>query len=622
MKKLDFKKIKINKDIIRKIFVIIVPLLILYNFESDFLTKNKTIFLAVIIIYSLYGFLLSIFKNTKWSILIICIMAYIISTVTSFKLEFTSDPFYVSDILYAFDASEIVEIVDNSLGVTILKLLPVLLFKLFSYTSIILLGFYFNTKIDNIKKRIICFAISFGVILVLFLPIKATNKFIIKKFYAISARTEYGTFVTGEYYYQEFGFIAGIYGTMLESRVYKPDNYNEEEINRIVLSKEKLADTTLGKPNIIVVFSESFWDIDQIDEVTFNKPITENFNKLKEKGLFFNMISPSFGGISSNVEFEFLTGGTLNYFGMSYVPYMNLYNNNQYYDVPSIIHELNNNGYYTKIVPFSSPNLFSCGKVYNYMQFDEKEFIAKTTTRHLKGENVIKIDENHLKGQNASEEYVADKIIEQLNNKNSSDPIFYMTLTMQAHMPYNEDKYDSYDIEVVDSELSEDLNKELRTYAQGIYDADKQLGRLYDFIMSYDEPTIIVFYGDHLPKLEAMNYLDYFNTDDKKLNLYRKYNTQSLIVANFDITSLRLENREIKYLSPDLLSAYILNHMDINISNYYSWLYSTKDTIAASNRYIAIDPDGELYYTSALEGEMKELYDFRESVQYKYFIKK
>ena len=74
-------------------------------------------------------------------------------------------------------------------------------------------------------------------------------------------------------------------------------------------------------------------------------------------------------------------------------------------------------------------------------------------------------------------------------------------------------------------------------------------------------------------------------------------------------------------MSPDLLSAYVLNHMDIDLSDYYKWLYSTKDTIGASNRYISINQDGEIFYTNKLEGKMKEINDLRESIQYKLFIK-
>ena len=43
------------------------------------------------------------------------------------------------------------------------------------------------------------------------------------------------------------------------------------------------------------------------------------------------MISPSYGGVSANVEFEFLTGYSLDFFGKGYTTFMSLYKNNKYH---------------------------------------------------------------------------------------------------------------------------------------------------------------------------------------------------------------------------------------------------------------------------------------------------
>ena len=61
--------------------------------------------------------------------------------------------------------------------------------------------------------------------------------------------------------------------------------------------------------------------------------------------------------------------------------------------------------------------------------------------------------------------------------------------------------------------------------------------------------------------------------------------------------------------------------MDIDISNYYKWLYSTRTTTAAFNRYVSVDQEGNVYYTRNLTKEMQDLYELRRAIQYKYFIK-
>ncbi len=86
------------------------------------------------------------------------------------------------------------------------------------------------------------------------------------------------------------------------------------------------------------------------------------------------------------------------------------------------------------------------------------------------------------------------------------------------------------------------------------------------------------------------------------------------------VLTSRTEEEFRKYLGDDLLITYIINNMDINISNYYKWLYSTKDTMSGVNHYVAMDQDGNLYNTNELDDEMKDIYLLREKIQYKLFV--
>ena len=79
------------------------------------------------------------------------------------------------------------------------------------------------------------------------------------------------------------------------------------------------------------------------------------------------------------------------------------------------------------------------------------------------------------------------------------------------------------------------------------------------------------------------------------------------------------EQDDLKYLDADLLSSYILNHMDIEVSDYYRWLYSTRNTIGASNRYITIDQDDYIHYTNSLSEKQDKLNKLRHNIQYRYF---
>ncbi len=573
---------------------------------------QKGMIIEIIIIYSIVFFIWGLVKKWSNTITIVGSLLLLLSIVNQVKFSFTEEPVVFSDLLFLSDTGEIMGIVQGELWNTIKQFIVPVIIEIIIFVTIIV--FVRKISRDIISGNLICRAtlsITFALVLILlFLPIQKINDFIESKIYTIETRSDYNRITTNEDYYYYYGLVGGLYGNLLENRILEPEYYDEEIIDEALKSSKENTEKSLGKPNIIVVFSESFWDVDQLDEVEYNMQVTPNFNALKNEGLFFNMITPSYGGISANVEYEFLTGSNIMFFNYSYIPYMQLYKNSTYYGRPSMINELKKNGYRTHIATCASPKLFSCGRFYKYLQVDDLEFISE-------------VDDQYKKGLYVSDEYITDKIIDVFNKKEKDERLFYMTLTMQAHMPYSKDKYDNYDVWITRSELSDEDNDILTSYAQGIYDADKQLGRLYEYIKTLEEPTIIVFYGDHLPFLNnsqgsTIDVLKYFNTDDEKLNIYRQYNTQGLVLANFEFNK---NEESTSYLGPDLLGAYLLNNMDIQISDYYKWLYETRKTIGAANYWVTVDNDGNLYNTYELEGKYKDLYTLRKNIEYKLFVK-
>lgn len=464
----------------------------------------------------------------------------------------------------------------------------------------------FNLKLNK-KSRIISGISSLAILVILFAPFKSTKKFMLTYIYDRYSTNDYEHHSENMHYYSEGSLLGGMYAELLENRIFKPDNYDKESLKKILAENSSEAEKVWEKANIIVTFSESFFDIACLeDDVTYSIPPTSNFNKLKDKGIFVNMISPSYGGVSANVEFEFLTGYSLNYFGKGYTPFMQLYSSNNYNNRPSLIKELNNNNYYTKVV--FGKDYFKSQKVYERLGIDEYE------EKDVKSE---------YKGYYTSDEYLISEAIEALENKKDDEKLFYMNCTIESHMPFILKKYKNYDVEVSSDTLTKSQQEAIQSFAQSCYDADKELGRLYDYIQNFDEPTIIIFYGDHLPYLtdpktkeDIINYLSYFNTEDELLNSYRKYNTQALVLANFDLG----ENKDMNYLSPDMLLTTVTNKMGLNLSNYYKWLYKTKGTLGSTNYLVTQDSNGDLSWTKSLSGDIKKMLDLREKMQYMVLI--
>jgi hypothetical protein len=90
--------------------------------------------------------------------------------------------------------------------------------------------------------------------------------------------------------------------------------------------------------------------------------------------------------------------------------------------------------------------------------------------------------------------------------------------------------------------LSEPALTALTTYTQGLYDADQMLGNLAGWIDQRERPTVLLFFGDHLPTLGpnymAYNETGFVNTGDGLTSEERQklYSTPFLIYSNRELS--------------------------------------------------------------------------------------
>lgn len=608
------KSAKIRNDIINGMLPFIIVMLIECFFKlinggllTVLYTNSNSFVFSILIGYLLYAILLSFTKRNANAIQMICIIGFTLLLINQIKIVYTGQPIYFSDINFLGQVSGLATIVSSTILYMVLQYLFGFVILAVMFIMIIKWGKKHDFEFSNKKARITVFTLSIIIITILFNPIGKTKNLYLKLFFDIDNYTDYNSYTNDFSYYLQHTLLSGMYGVMLNNTFTEPQNYNNQEIENIIQKSVKNEkNQNLGKPNIILLFSEAFWDIEQLEEVTMNKPVTSNFNRLKQEGQCIELLSCAYGGMSENVAFELLTGGSLNYFTKGYIPVMSLYKRKNSNKLPSIVKELKSNNYYSKIV--FGKDYYGSKNAFQKMGFDEYLELEQTP--------------DNTKGEGISDEYMTDLIIQEFENKSDDKPIFYMVETIQNHMPYTKDKYQNYDIQIENSNLGEEIKETLNSYAQGIYDADKQLNRLYEYVKQYEEPTILIFLGDHLPYLytkkgkNAIEYLEFFNTSEELENIHRQYNTQALILANYEIKQEEMP----QILSNDLLLTYIINNMDIEISNYYKWLYSTIQELPAYNRYLGIDKKGNKYYIKDLTNEMKTIYSYREKMQYKFFI--
>lgn len=360
--------------------------------------------ISIFIVYMLYIALLLLTKSSRKSNVCLLGLSFLLLVLNEVKLFYMDMPIFFSDILYLFNIKESLSFTETSLfGIIATNPGFFIAQLLFFLGALIFLLKWKDTKITKVKRW--CAVIPLILLIITFWPSPQTNNFVLTKLLKSAEIKDYSYFTEDKDYYAMYGLVSGMYVQLLEERVFAPETYDEKNVEEIMSEfKNNSNNDSKTTPNIILVFSESFWDIDKLSEVEFDKEITPNFSELAQKGKLIEMISPTYGGRSSNVEFELLTGANTAYYNNAYIPYMRMYNNESYYNKESIIKELKNNGYNTKILSTSSDKLYNCGQVYEYLRVDEVEYIND-------------VEDKYMKGFYTSDDYVADKIINDFNNK-------------------------------------------------------------------------------------------------------------------------------------------------------------------------------------------------------------
>ena len=112
---------------------------------------------------------------------------------------------------------------------------------------------------------------------------------------------------------------------------------------------------------------------------------------------------------------------------------------------------------------------------------------------------------------------------------------------MQNHDPYV-DKYDKLEVSVTSDKLNDEEKSTLSAYAEGVRDGANSLDKLITQLENSPTPTLVYFFGDHLPRMgslekmyEIYDRLNPENDPDKRE--FRYYVTPYASWSNFKETT-------------------------------------------------------------------------------------
>lgn len=349
--------------------------------------------------------------------------------------------------------------------------------------------------------------------------------------------------------YKEYGFAYCLTNSIINRGIKKPKDYSKNTIDEIkeslinkssVIYKGEGLNQDIEKPNIIMVQLESFFDVNLLKNYTFSKNPTPNFTKLKEEFTSGYLKVPVYGAGTVNTEFEIITGMSSRFFGTGEYPYRTILATTT---AESICYNLSNLGYHNYVIHNNTATFYKRNEVFKNLGFDN--FVSM---EYMNG-----IEENPIGW--AKDRVLTSEVMKALNADDSRD--FIYTITVQDHGIYPDTtngeekikvnvKPDSVE-KIPDSKSNERFVNQLTYYVNQIYETDMFIEELIRELTEFREPTVVVFYGDHLPPLS-------FQNEDLKSD---RYETEYVMWSNFPMEKERHD------LTAYQLNAYVLARLDI-----------------------------------------------------------
>ncbi len=331
----------------------------------------------------------------------------------------------------------------------------------------------------------------------------------------------------------------------------KPEGYSPERVREIIGSEEKK--TGYDTPDIIVIMNESFADLSSIAPLYEEHDFIPYIRSLSENTISGNIRVSVFGGGTCNTEYEFLTGNATPMLRVGSYPMVQFVKK----DSPSIAKTLKEAGYRTIGLHSFYPDGWNRDMAYPKLGFDK--FLSN----------------QDFENPEYVREYISDaasfdKIIELLE-ENTQQPAFIFNVTMQNHFGY-EKEFDNLIEDAVFPEMEE--FPQARRYFSLLSLTDKAVRDLVEYLETRERPTVLLFFGDHMPSLEG-EYYDVLQAragiSDDEMHA-KKHSVPFFIWANYAIP----EKKNL-YISSSFLSPLLLECANAPMSEHQTYLLHLMD---------------------------------------------
>ena len=325
----------------------------------------------------------------------------------------------------------------------------------------------------------------------------------------------------------------------------------------VVTDRASMDGTSTAKTvpqNIIMIMNESLTDYSVFNNFAPSEDVLTFIHSLQENTIKGYLQTPVFGGGTCNTEYESLTGNSLTFLPGGVMPYQ-MYVTPDTISLNKILQGQGYTGYAMHPFPASNWNREEAFQDMGFAQFlSEPDFAGEEMIRDM-----------------CSDAGDYDRMIKLYEEKKGS-PLFFFNVTLQNHGGYTDGEYEATIHVPTSGRPAGGAYPQAEQYLSLAHASDQAFEQLVNYFSQVEEPTMIVMYGDHQPKLED-GFYEYLTgkpasewTQEETMQLYE---TPYVIWTNYPLdTTTQVPKR----LSANYLSSWMLKLAGVQLPEYNRYL--------------------------------------------------
>lgn len=427
--------------------------------------------------------------------LIVGLAAVILALIDHYKMAITSTPLQIGDFSLAGRLGSIVRLNAQSITFSAQTVAAIAVMALW-----LALAWFFSRPLRLSWKWSLPAALAPALVLFLIFWVGADRLIF------TPLQVPLDTLVTQSAANERCGVLLGLWRSARGTTQVYTQEYSQETMEALLAqAREELSagesERDRERPNIILILSESFFDVTTLPGVTYDGDPLAEFHALQEEGVSGTFYSRTVGYGTCNIELEILTG-----INTSLLSGENLYSMDPelFTRLPTVPGLLRENGYETIMFHLFDDSIYNRTPIFQAIGFDQLYFsgdFAAIDPDAAEADYWAYMAEQ-VSGGYYSDSYMTDLFIDLYEQQGADGPLFLYGISMENHTPHDGTKYadDGYTVAFT-SPLSGEAAGVLADVSQGAANASAALGRLADYFREQEEPTVILFFGDHRPGL-------------------------------------------------------------------------------------------------------------------------